>query len=70
VITEILKIETNQPSDLRQAIHRVTLNIAVKGRRVSRSTHQVPIEIGSGMCHRGKCVHEFLVIVGKVCIIW
>nr|BEG71944.1 ribosomal protein S7 [Astragalus macropelmatus] len=32
---------------LRQAIRRVTPAIVVKARRVSGSTHQVPIEIGS-----------------------
>ncbi|RYR47793.1 hypothetical protein Ahy_A07g033759 [Arachis hypogaea] len=39
------KIETNPLSVLRQAIHGVTPDIAVKARR--RSTHQVLIEIGS-----------------------
>nr|QFQ36237.1 ribosomal protein S7 [Zabelia integrifolia]QFQ36249.1 ribosomal protein S7 [Zabelia integrifolia] len=41
------KKETNPLSVLRQAIRRVTPNIAVKARRVSGSTRQVPIEIGS-----------------------
>ncbi|KAL0906111.1 hypothetical protein M5K25_024577 [Dendrobium thyrsiflorum] len=41
------KIETNPQSVLRQAIRGVTLDIAVKARRVGGSTHQVPIEIGS-----------------------
>nr|YP_009689089.1 30S ribosomal protein S7 [Trillium govanianum]YP_009689103.1 30S ribosomal protein S7 [Trillium govanianum]AAS65776.1 ribosomal protein S7 [Trillium grandiflorum]QEL51806.1 30S ribosomal protein S7 [Trillium govanianum]QEL51819.1 30S ribosomal protein S7 [Trillium govanianum] len=41
------KKETNPLSVLRQAIRRVTPDIAVKARRVSGSTHQVPIEIGS-----------------------
>ncbi|RZC81258.1 hypothetical protein C5167_043822 [Papaver somniferum] len=39
--------ETNPLSILRQAIRGVTPDIAVKSRRVGRSTHQVPIEIGS-----------------------
>ncbi|KAL4655100.1 hypothetical protein ACB092_01G426600 [Castanea dentata] len=41
------KTETNPLFVLRQAIRGVTPNIAVKARRVGRSTHQVPIEIGS-----------------------
>ena len=41
------KTEKNPLSVLRQAIRRVTPDIAVKARRVSGSTHQVPIEIGS-----------------------
>nr|YP_010964581.1 ribosomal protein S7 [Hedysarum campylocarpon]WNM89236.1 ribosomal protein S7 [Hedysarum campylocarpon] len=41
------KKKTNPLSVLRQAIRRVTPNIAVKARRLSGSTHQVPIEIGS-----------------------
>lgn len=41
------KTETNPLSVLRQAIREVTPDIAVKARRVSGSTHQVPIEIGS-----------------------
>ncbi|CAN6441067.1 unnamed protein product [Victoria cruziana] len=41
------KTETNPLSFLRQAIHGVTPNIAVKARRVGGSTHQVPMEIGS-----------------------
>ncbi|CAN6446936.1 unnamed protein product [Victoria cruziana] len=41
------KIETNQLSVLRQAIHGVTPNIAVKARHVGGSTHQVSIEIRS-----------------------
>ncbi|KAB2084465.1 hypothetical protein ES319_A05G335600v1 [Gossypium barbadense] len=41
------KTETNPLSILRQAICRVTSDIAVKVRRVGRLTHQVPIEIGS-----------------------
>nr|YP_009000140.1 ribosomal protein S7 [Silene chalcedonica]YP_009000153.1 ribosomal protein S7 [Silene chalcedonica]AGZ18131.1 ribosomal protein S7 [Silene chalcedonica]AGZ18144.1 ribosomal protein S7 [Silene chalcedonica] len=40
------KTEKNPLSVLRQAIRRVTPDIAVKARRVSGSTHQVPIEIG------------------------
>nr|YP_009447075.1 ribosomal protein S7 [Adenocalymma pedunculatum]YP_009447089.1 ribosomal protein S7 [Adenocalymma pedunculatum]YP_009447327.1 ribosomal protein S7 [Adenocalymma candolleanum]YP_009447343.1 ribosomal protein S7 [Adenocalymma candolleanum]AVM84507.1 ribosomal protein S7 [Adenocalymma validum]ATY48349.1 ribosomal protein S7 [Adenocalymma pedunculatum]ATY48350.1 ribosomal protein S7 [Adenocalymma pedunculatum]ATY48602.1 ribosomal protein S7 [Adenocalymma candolleanum]ATY48603.1 ribosomal pro len=40
------KTETNPLSVLRQAIRRITPKIAVKARRVSGSTHQVPIEIG------------------------
>ncbi|KAL6556190.1 hypothetical protein OROGR_005478 [Orobanche gracilis] len=41
------KKKTNTLSVLRQTIRRVTPDIAVKARRVSGSTHQVPIEIGS-----------------------
>nr|YP_009673256.1 ribosomal protein S7 [Actinidia callosa var. henryi]YP_009673269.1 ribosomal protein S7 [Actinidia callosa var. henryi]QUI76879.1 ribosomal protein S7 [Actinidia hubeiensis]QDF42672.1 ribosomal protein S7 [Actinidia callosa var. henryi]QDF42684.1 ribosomal protein S7 [Actinidia callosa var. henryi]QUI76892.1 ribosomal protein S7 [Actinidia hubeiensis] len=41
------KTETNPLSVLRQAIRRVTPDIGVKARRVSGSTQQVPIEIGS-----------------------
>ncbi|KAK2349790.1 ribosomal protein S7 [Trifolium repens] len=41
------KTETNPLSVLRQAIRRVTPNIAVKARRASGSTQQVPVEIGS-----------------------
>ncbi|PIA29003.1 hypothetical protein AQUCO_06400054v1 [Aquilegia coerulea] len=41
------EIETNPLLVLRQAIRRVTPDIAVKTRRVSGSTHQVPVEIGS-----------------------
>ena len=40
------KTETNPLYVLRQAICRVTPDIAVKARRVRGSTHQVPIEIG------------------------
>nr|YP_010624069.1 ribosomal protein S7 [Goniothalamus tamirensis]YP_010624094.1 ribosomal protein S7 [Goniothalamus tamirensis]WBF98355.1 ribosomal protein S7 [Goniothalamus tamirensis]WBF98380.1 ribosomal protein S7 [Goniothalamus tamirensis] len=40
------KTETNPLYVLRQAIRRVTPDIAVKARRVRGSTHQVPIEIG------------------------
>nr|YP_010010864.1 ribosomal protein S7 [Medicago archiducis-nicolai]YP_010010908.1 ribosomal protein S7 [Medicago ruthenica]QOI00485.1 ribosomal protein S7 [Medicago archiducis-nicolai]QOI00528.1 ribosomal protein S7 [Medicago ruthenica]QUS53876.1 ribosomal protein S7 [Medicago ruthenica] len=40
------KTETNPLYVLRQAIHEVTPKIAVKARRVSGSTHQVPVEIG------------------------
>nr|YP_010286840.1 ribosomal protein S7 [Hydrocharis dubia]YP_010286854.1 ribosomal protein S7 [Hydrocharis dubia]UKT60914.1 ribosomal protein S7 [Hydrocharis dubia]UKT60915.1 ribosomal protein S7 [Hydrocharis dubia] len=40
------KTETNPLSVLRQAIRKITPTIAVKARRVSGSTHQVPIEIG------------------------
>ena len=39
------KTETNPLSVLRQAIRRITPKIAVKARRVSGSTRQVPIEI-------------------------
>nr|QAX91659.1 30S ribosomal protein S7 [Diapensia purpurea]QAX91737.1 30S ribosomal protein S7 [Berneuxia thibetica] len=38
--------EKNPLSVLREAIRRVTPDIAVKARRKSGSTHQVPIEIG------------------------
>ncbi|KAL5060576.1 hypothetical protein RYX36_032180 [Vicia faba] len=41
------KDKTNPLYVLRQAIRGVTPNIGVKARRVSESTHQVPIEIGS-----------------------
>nr|YP_010035809.1 ribosomal protein S7 [Onobrychis viciifolia]QPF16913.1 ribosomal protein S7 [Onobrychis viciifolia]QQQ88456.1 ribosomal protein S7 [Onobrychis viciifolia] len=41
------KTKRNPLSVLRQAIHRVTPYIAVKARRVSGSTYQVPVEIGS-----------------------
>nr|YP_009141283.1 ribosomal protein S7 [Lathyrus clymenum]AIL55808.1 ribosomal protein S7 [Lathyrus clymenum] len=41
------KTETNPLSVLRQAIRRVTPKIAVKARRVSGSTRQVPIQIES-----------------------
>nr|AJE72907.1 ribosomal protein S7 [Lathyrus decaphyllus] len=41
------KTETNPLSVLREAIRRVTPTIVVKARRVSGSTHQVPIEIES-----------------------
>ncbi|CAL5178869.1 unnamed protein product [Lathyrus oleraceus] len=41
------KTKTNPLSVLREAIRRVTPNLAVKARRVSGSTHQVPIEIES-----------------------
>ncbi|KAH1032493.1 hypothetical protein J1N35_044667 [Gossypium stocksii] len=41
------KTETNPLSVLRQAIHGVTPDIAVKARRVGGSTHQVSIEIRS-----------------------
>uniref|UniRef100_UPI0030E497EC ribosomal protein S7 n=1 Tax=Myosurus apetalus TaxID=2071495 RepID=UPI0030E497EC len=41
------KKETNPLPVLRQAVRRVTPNIAVKARRVGGSTQQVPIEIGS-----------------------
>nr|YP_009002331.1 ribosomal protein S7 [Orobanche gracilis]CDL78887.1 ribosomal protein S7 [Orobanche gracilis] len=44
---KIKKKKKNPLSVLRQAIRRVTPDIAVKARRVSGSTHQVPIEIGS-----------------------
>ena len=40
------KTETNPLYVLREAIGRVTPDIAVKARRVRGSTHQVPIEIG------------------------
>nr|YP_009446735.1 ribosomal protein S7 [Adenocalymma biternatum]YP_009446749.1 ribosomal protein S7 [Adenocalymma biternatum]ATY48009.1 ribosomal protein S7 [Adenocalymma biternatum]ATY48010.1 ribosomal protein S7 [Adenocalymma biternatum] len=39
------RTETNPLSVLRQAIRRIIPKIAVKARRVSGSTHQVPIEI-------------------------
>nr|YP_010965008.1 ribosomal protein S7 [Vicia tibetica]WNM89911.1 ribosomal protein S7 [Vicia tibetica] len=39
------KTETNPLSVLREAIGRITPKIAVKARRVSGSTHQVPFEI-------------------------
>nr|YP_011033897.1 ribosomal protein S7 [Gueldenstaedtia verna]WRI15698.1 ribosomal protein S7 [Gueldenstaedtia verna] len=39
------KTERNPLSVLRQAIDRVTPTLAVKARRVSGSTHQVPFEI-------------------------
>ncbi|GMQ07454.1 hypothetical protein CsSME_00051632 [Camellia sinensis var. sinensis] len=41
------KTKINPLSILRQAIRGVTLDIAVKARRVGGSTHQVLIEIGS-----------------------
>nr|YP_010173467.1 ribosomal protein S7 [Medicago sauvagei]QSJ48688.1 ribosomal protein S7 [Medicago sauvagei] len=41
------KTKRNALSVLRQAIGRVTPDIAVKARRVSGSTHQVPLEIAS-----------------------
>nr|UDZ61486.1 ribosomal protein S7 [Limnophyton angolense] len=41
------KTKTNPLSILRQAIRGVTPDIAVKARRKSGSTRQVPIEIGS-----------------------
>nr|YP_009141579.1 ribosomal protein S7 [Lens culinaris]AIL56104.1 ribosomal protein S7 [Lens culinaris] len=41
------KTEKNPLYILRQAIRGLTPKIAVKARRVSGSTHQVPIEIGS-----------------------
>nr|AMC32679.1 ribosomal protein S7 [Vicia americana var. minor] len=41
------KTETNPLYVLREAIHQVTPTLAVKARRVSGSTHQVPIEIES-----------------------
>ena len=41
------KTKTNPLYVLRQAIRRVTPNIAVKARRASGSTRQVPLEIGS-----------------------
>nr|YP_010694962.1 ribosomal protein S7 [Hypecoum zhukanum]YP_010694974.1 ribosomal protein S7 [Hypecoum zhukanum]YP_010894699.1 ribosomal protein S7 [Hypecoum leptocarpum]YP_010894710.1 ribosomal protein S7 [Hypecoum leptocarpum]YP_010963275.1 ribosomal protein S7 [Hypecoum erectum]YP_010963290.1 ribosomal protein S7 [Hypecoum erectum]WCF60177.1 ribosomal protein S7 [Hypecoum zhukanum]WCF60189.1 ribosomal protein S7 [Hypecoum zhukanum]WJW71569.1 ribosomal protein S7 [Hypecoum leptocarpum]WJW71581.1 ribos len=41
------KTKRNPLSVLRQAIRRVTPNIAVKARRVNGSTQQAPIEIGS-----------------------
>nr|YP_009432602.1 ribosomal protein S7 [Cordyline indivisa]YP_009432615.1 ribosomal protein S7 [Cordyline indivisa]AEX94166.1 ribosomal protein S7 [Cordyline australis]ATB18807.1 ribosomal protein S7 [Cordyline indivisa]ATB18856.1 ribosomal protein S7 [Cordyline indivisa] len=41
------KKETNPLFVLRQAIRRVTPDIAVKARRASGSTKRVPIEIGS-----------------------
>nr|YP_010760483.1 ribosomal protein S7 [Cuscuta polyanthemos]YP_010760537.1 ribosomal protein S7 [Cuscuta polyanthemos]WEY30488.1 ribosomal protein S7 [Cuscuta polyanthemos]WEY30489.1 ribosomal protein S7 [Cuscuta polyanthemos] len=41
------KTEKNPLSVLRQAIHGVTPDLTVKARRVSGSTHQVPIEIRS-----------------------
>ncbi|KAL7599172.1 hypothetical protein Lser_V15G20833 [Lactuca serriola] len=41
------KTETNPLVVLCQAIHGVTLGIAVKARRVGALTQQVPIEIGS-----------------------
>jgi small subunit ribosomal protein S7 len=41
------KTEKNPLSVLRQAIRGVTPDIAVKARRVSGSTHKVPISIGS-----------------------
>jgi small subunit ribosomal protein S7 len=41
------KTETNPLSVLHQAIRGVSPDIAIKARRVDRSTHQVPIEIGS-----------------------
>nr|YP_009166650.1 ribosomal protein S7 [Epipremnum aureum]YP_009166667.1 ribosomal protein S7 [Epipremnum aureum]YP_009582473.1 ribosomal protein S7 [Zantedeschia hybrid cultivar]YP_009582493.1 ribosomal protein S7 [Zantedeschia hybrid cultivar]YP_010977026.1 ribosomal protein S7 [Zantedeschia elliottiana]YP_010977048.1 ribosomal protein S7 [Zantedeschia elliottiana]QJF46720.1 ribosomal protein S7 [Zantedeschia rehmannii]ALB38628.1 ribosomal protein S7 [Epipremnum aureum]ALB38645.1 ribosomal protein S7 [E len=40
------KTKTNPLSVLRQAIRRVTPDIALKARRKSGLTHQVPIEIG------------------------
>nr|QXM16254.1 ribosomal protein S7 [Hedysarum polybotrys] len=40
------KKKTNPLSVLRQAIGEVTPKIVVKARRVSGSTHQVPVEIG------------------------
>nr|YP_010176758.1 ribosomal protein S7 [Vicia costata]QSQ72500.1 ribosomal protein S7 [Vicia costata] len=39
------KTETNPLSVLREAIGRITPKIAVKARRVSGSTHQVPLDI-------------------------
>lgn len=41
------KTKTNPLSVLRQAIRRVTPNIAVKAKRASGSTRQFPVEIGS-----------------------
>nr|YP_009138652.1 ribosomal protein S7 [Lathyrus littoralis]AIK20946.1 ribosomal protein S7 [Lathyrus littoralis] len=41
------KTETNPLSVLREAIRQVTPTIVVKARRVSGSTHKVPIEIES-----------------------
>jgi len=41
------KTETNPLFVLHQAIRGVAPDITVKARRVDRSTHQVPIEIGS-----------------------
>nr|YP_010601416.1 ribosomal protein S7 [Ceratocephala testiculata]YP_010601429.1 ribosomal protein S7 [Ceratocephala testiculata]QFV18866.1 ribosomal protein S7 [Ceratocephala falcata]QFV18879.1 ribosomal protein S7 [Ceratocephala falcata]WAL35699.1 ribosomal protein S7 [Ceratocephala testiculata]WAL35700.1 ribosomal protein S7 [Ceratocephala testiculata] len=40
------KTETNPLSVLREAIRRVTPALAVKARRVSGSTHQVPTNVG------------------------
>ncbi|KAG5586131.1 hypothetical protein H5410_046565 [Solanum commersonii] len=41
------KTETNPLSILYQTIRGVTPDITVKARHVGRSTHQVPIELGS-----------------------
>lgn len=41
------KTKTNPLSISREAIRRVTPNLAVKARHMSGSTHQVPIEIES-----------------------
>ncbi|CAJ1787047.1 unnamed protein product [Sphenostylis stenocarpa] len=41
------KTETNSLTVLRQVIHEVTPDIAVKARRVGGSTHQVLVKIGS-----------------------
>ncbi|KAI5667344.1 hypothetical protein M9H77_17197 [Catharanthus roseus] len=56
------KTETNPLSVLRQAIRGVTPDITVKARRVGRSTHQVPIEIGS---LQGKPLAIFIVDAAK-----
>nr|AYP34538.1 ribosomal protein S7 [Ravenala madagascariensis] len=45
--TKTQKTKTHPLSVLRQAIRRVTPDIAVKARRARGLTHQVPIEIGS-----------------------
>lgn len=41
------RTDSNPLFVLRQAIHAVTPDIALKPRRVGGSTHQIPIEIGS-----------------------
>nr|AAS65727.1 ribosomal protein S7 [Strelitzia reginae] len=45
--TKTQKTKTHPLSVLRQAIRRVTPDIAVKAKRARGLTHQVPIEIGS-----------------------
>ena len=50
---KIKKRRKNPPTVLHQTICRVTLDIAIKARRVDISTHQVLIEIG---CPHGKVV--------------